>query len=946
MCNKELIHILVIQETHRGPDNPKPKIGGMNLVIDRSHNQYGSAIFAKPDLIIYSASLMCNNNLEILTIELQSCTVTSIYKPPPEVFKFDAPDNFNNKSNAVIIGDFNSHSITWGYNHTDDNGEKVESWAENQSLKLVHDPKLPGSFNSRRWKASYNPDLIFASDSISNQCTKSVLDPLPRTQHRPISCKISSVVKPESVPFKRRFNFKKAKWQAFASELDQKIVELKPEPESYETFVSTIKKVSCRHIPRGCRTQYIPGLNGSSKEALKTYQQFYENDPFSEDTIEAGENLLHLLTESKKERWCSLIESLDMKQNSRRAWKLVNNLNQEPNSTTQTGNVTPNQIANQLTLNGKSKKKPHRIKIQRDTANENHFLDEPFTMPEYVSAVNTMKQNKAAGPDDIRTEQIKQFGPVTNKWILDLFNNIMNSMQIPKLWRKSHVIALLKPGKEPSNPKSYRPISLLCHLFKVMERMVLNRILPTVDENFIPEQAGFRPGRSCCGQILNLTQHIEDGFERKETTGVVFVDLTAAYDTVNHKRLVSKVYRVTKDFRLTNFVRCILESRKFYVTLKNQNSRWKFQKNGLPQGSVLAPLLFNVYTNDQPMDNECRKFIYADDTAVAAQGVSYEEVEGKLNRALSKLTPYYEENQLKPNPLKTEVCAFHLRHIDSNKKLKVIWSGQELNHNFTPRYLGVTLDRTLTFKKHCQNTKLKVSSRNNILRKLTGTSWGAQPHVLRTSAIALSLAAAEYSSPVWKSSVHSKNVNIAINESCRIITGCLKPTPLNKIYSLSGIAPPNIRRIVAAEVEKTKQATDNRHPLYGHILQPARLKSRKSFLRTTCQLSEPPETRRLQLWNQQDQHPLLELKEELPPGADQSYITWKTLNRLRSGVSCCKYNMKMWGYEENANCTCGSEQRHEHLFVCNQLDETCTLNDLLQVNERALKVANHWRRKI
>lgn len=113
------------------------------------------------------------------------------------------------------------------------------------------------------------------------------------------------------------------------------------------------------------------------------------------------------------------------------------------------------------------------------------------------------------------------------------------------MWRKSKVIALLKPGKNPDLPSSYRPVSLLCHTYKPYERMLLNRLGPPIDEKLIKEQVGFCPGKSCTGQILNLTQHIEDGFERKQITGVAFIDLSAAYDTVNYGLLLEKVYKLT-----------------------------------------------------------------------------------------------------------------------------------------------------------------------------------------------------------------------------------------------------------------------------------------------------------------------------------------------------------------------------------------------------------------
>ena len=114
-------------------------------------------------------------------------------------------------------------------------------------------------------------------------------------------------------------------------------------------------------------------------------------------------------------------------------------------------------------------------------------------------------------------------------------NYCATAYTIPKAWRKSRVVALLKPGKPPDSRKSYRPISLLSILYKLYERLIMTRISPIVEEQMSPDQAGFRPGRSCCDQLLNLTQYIEDGFEEKKITGTVFVDLTAAYDTVNHR---------------------------------------------------------------------------------------------------------------------------------------------------------------------------------------------------------------------------------------------------------------------------------------------------------------------------------------------------------------------------------------------------------------------------
>ena len=117
-----------------------------------------------------------------------------------------------------------------------------------------------------------------------------------------------------------------------------------------------------------------------------------------------------------------------------------------------------------------------------------------------------------------------------------MFHACIKENNIPKVWRKAKTIAILKPGKNPQEPKNCRPISLLCHTYKLLEQMILNRLLPIIDEKLIPKQAGFRPCRSCTGQILKLTQYIEDGFEKRMVTGAIFVGLSAAYDTINHRK--------------------------------------------------------------------------------------------------------------------------------------------------------------------------------------------------------------------------------------------------------------------------------------------------------------------------------------------------------------------------------------------------------------------------
>ena len=178
---------------------------------------------------------------------------------------------------------------------------------------------------------------------------------------------------------------------------------------------------------------------------------------------------------------------------------------------------------------------------------------------------------------------------------------------------------------------------------------------------------------------------------------------------------------------------------------------------------MLSPLLFNVYTNDQPLLGATNIFIYADDLCLTTQQKTFEQVETTLASGLLELDAYYKENHLRPNPSKTQLMAFHLKNRHADRKLNVTWNGTKLDHTHSPVYLGITLDRSLTYRNHCMKTRAKLSSRNNLLRKLHGTDWGACPHTKRTTATALCLYMAEYCCPVWARSAHSKLVDTTLN---------------------------------------------------------------------------------------------------------------------------------------------------------------------------------------
>ena len=148
---------------------------------------------------------------------------------------------------------------------------------------------------------------------------------------------------------------------------------------------------------------------------------------------------------------------------------------------------------------------------------------------------------------------------------------------------------------------------------------------------------------------------------------------------------------MTDDLHLVQFLGEMLRDRRFFVMLSNKRSRVRLQKNGLSQGSVLAPLLYNIYTNDQPLDSETKRFVYADDLCITSQHSTFTAVEKLHTNALNGLQVYYAKNSLKANPSKTKVCSFHLKNREANRPLNIIWHGKKLKNTAYPKYLGITL---------------------------------------------------------------------------------------------------------------------------------------------------------------------------------------------------------------------------------------------------------------
>ena len=434
-------------------------------------------------------------------------------------------------------------------------------------------------------------------------------------------------------------------------------------------------------------------------------------------------------------------------------------------------------------LNGSSKK------VDGDCINDN------FKMIEMMNVLNEMK-NCSPGKDDIYTVMIKNLSKNAMIYLLNMYNDIWKTSYFPQQWYEVIQIPILKSGKDSTQVTSYRPISLLSTLFKIMEKMVKHRLTWYLEKHQLlnPFQSGFCKNRNVKDNLMRLETDIHISLKTKKYTVAIFLDLEKAYDSLWKDGLFKKLASLGLCGRMLMFMKSFLMKRLCYVRINNCFSRNYELDNGIPQGSSLSPLLFSLMLIDLDIkETDVKLSCYADDIAIWYSCSDLEQARRKIQNALYELEIWFWKWKLNVSPTKSAVLVFTNRQKrDIVLKIK----GCRLPIHTQYKFLGLLLDSKLTWKAHINHIVNKCKKRLNLLRCVSGTPWGCKYEILMMVYKGLILSILDYGCELYDSACTTlkKKLDSIQYRALKIITGTIHDVSLSALQALTGELPLNHRR--------------------------------------------------------------------------------------------------------------------------------------------------------
>lgn len=740
------IDIAMLSESHLTPSKSIKILGYKAYQSNHPDNtaHAGSLILVKNNLPHSSLPIISETYIQATSISVPvnkhiNLTLSSTYCPPgPKISSVNFINFFESLGKHFIVaGDLNAKHSSWGCFSTNTRGRTLLNSIANSNIKILPPPH-PTYWPSHR---NRRPDIldIFITKTPNNCITTVINTNDLSSDHSPV---ILEFELPSTNPTTNLQDPKKIHWPTFKKLVEIR-TQLNPSLKSSDDIDETIQKLTidiqeCTHLatfhsPIHPKKYPLPNhikfLLQEKRKARSRWQR--HKYPIDKQTFNQLNNKLRkALSQHNSSTYQKYIQNLTTQHSS--LWKATKKilktvstpspLRKEDNtwvvSDTDKANLFGHHLSKTFT--------PHNINLNH-TQNQivTQSLDSalPMSLPakptspgEIEFIIKKLHNKKAPGYDRITNLTAKNLPKKTLILLSYIYNAMLRLSYFPLTWKFSEIILIPKPNKPPDKVTSYRPISLLPTLSKVFEKILLKRLIPlAISANIIPNtQFGFRPNHSTIHQLHRVVDTISSSLEKKHYCAAVFLDVAQAFDRVWFEGLLFKLKKfLPAPYYL--LIKSYLSDRTFIVRQNSCYSNYFDILAGVPQGSDIAPFLYNIFTHDIPKTSYTELGSYADDTAILATNENPTIASNMLQRHLNIIHLWTKRWKIKINETKSSFITFTL-----NKK-----TCPQITMNNIPipiytqiKYLGLTLDSKLTWNPHTVDKRKALNSRLHLLRPL------------------------------------------------------------------------------------------------------------------------------------------------------------------------------------------------------------------------------------
>lgn len=736
LLSEEKVDVCLISETHFTKESfIKFKNYELYHTI-HPHNtaRGGSAVIIRKNLKHHEEDKLSVEEFQATTVRVtansQSLLITSVYSPPRHQIKTEQYKQLIQRHDAKFImgGDFNAKNTFWGSRLSNPKGRELYKAIIDTGCDVLT------TGTPTYWPTDPNkkPDLIdfFIVNKISPSCLKIENGFDLNSDHSPIIMTLYEiVVDKEPPPF---LTNQHTDWLYFKSVLENSHIPIY-EPintlqleEDVELVVKTIQSAAWESTPQLPNKQHVTNYPPNIKDMItlkrrlrKRWQQ--TRSPNDRTRLNSMSQKLSMeIKNFKNKSFESYLKELgNDKATDYSLWKSAKRLKrptiqvppiqmnngQWAKTNQQKSELFSEYLTNVFSVDNIQSMEPTE---QVTEAREGNEVTIPEVTPnEILKHINkSLKMKKCPGFDLITAEVLKNLPSNIIRKLAHIFNASFRLRYVPLHFKVAEVIMIPKPGKPLTAITSYRPISLLPILSKLYEKLLLDRLKPIIESrNIVPKhQFGFRNGHSTIDQVHRICNIIEKALEEKKVCSAVFLDVSQAFDKVCHFGLLTKLAtQLPKAY--CELIKSYLEDRLFRIKQEDAYSQLRNIQAGVPQGSILGPLLYLLYTSDVPESDNTIMATFADDTAILSVSETEEVAKRNLQKALNTVVEWTRKWRIKLNSAKSVQVDFTNKTLSESP---ILMENTPIPYANEAKYLGMTLDCKLRWNAHVKMKSVEL----------------------------------------------------------------------------------------------------------------------------------------------------------------------------------------------------------------------------------------------